>query len=219
MAAFFLLRMGVELRDEALIDDALNQYYWHIQYLQDSATGLYYHGFDNTTGSHMSGFYWGRANAWATYTMSQIGVRLPEAYLYPKYLDVVGSLDDQLAALKLRQTDNGLWRTILDDPDSYEEISASCGIGAAMIAHGNPLHIKYINRAISAVLANIRSDGRVINVSGGTAVMKDRDGYRNISRNWIQGWGQGLALTFLAGLLTYGQSEARDHEKGESSGP
>ncbi len=207
MAAFFLLRLGVELHDEGLIDDALNQYYWHIKYLQDPATGLYYHGYNNITGDHMSGFYWGRANAWAAYTMSQVGIRLPEAYLYPKFLDVVGSLNDQLAALKLCQTENGLWRTILDDPDSYEEISASCGIAAAMIAKGNPLHIKYINRAIPGVLANISSDGRVMNVSGGTAVMKDRDGYRNISRDWIQGWGQGLALAFLAGVLTYGQSE------------
>lgn len=31
MAGFFLLRMGVLLKDEALIDDALNQYYWHIK--------------------------------------------------------------------------------------------------------------------------------------------------------------------------------------------
>jgi len=207
MAAFFLLRVGVELKDEALIDDALNQYYWHIKYLQDPATGLYYHGYNNITKDHMSGFYWGRANAWAAYTMSQVGVRLPEAYLYPKFLDVVGSLNEQLAALKLCQTENGLWRTILDDPESYEEISASCGIAAAMVAKGNPLHIKYINKAIPGVLANISPDGRVMNVSGGTAVMKDRDGYRNISRDWIQGWGQGLALTFLAGVLTYGQSE------------
>lgn len=207
MAAFFLLRVGVELKDEALIDDALNQWYWHIKYLQDPATGLYYHGYNNITKDHMSGFFWGRANAWAAYTMSQVGVRLPEAYLYPKFLDVVGSLNDQLAALKLCQTENGLWRTILDDPESYEEVSASCGIAAAMIAKGNPLHIKYINKAIPGILANISQDGRVMNVSGGTAVMKDRDGYRNISRDWIQGWGQGLALAFLAGVLTYGQSE------------
>ena len=49
MAAFFLLRMGVLLKDAALIDDALNQYYWHIKYLQDPATGLYYHGYNNLT--------------------------------------------------------------------------------------------------------------------------------------------------------------------------
>ena len=105
MAAFFLLRMGVLLKDAALIDDALNQYYWHIKYLQDPATGLYYHGYNNLTGDHMSGIFWGRANAWAAYTMSQVGLRLPECYLYPKFLDVVGSLNDQLAALKLLQTD------------------------------------------------------------------------------------------------------------------
>ena len=46
-------------------------------------------------------------------------------------------------------------------------------------------------------------DGRVLNVSGGTAVMKDADGYRGISRDWIQGWGQGLALAFFAGVLNY----------------
>ena len=167
MAAFFLLRMGVLLKDAALIDDALNQYYWHIKYLQDPATGLYYHGYNNLTGDHMSGIFWGRANAWAAYTMSQVG------------------------------------RTIVDDPESYEEISASAGIAAAMIAKGNPLHIKYINKSIGGILQNISEDGRVLHVSGGTAVMKDREGYRGISRDWIQGWGQGLALAFLSGVLNY----------------
>lgn len=47
-------------------------------------------------------------------------------------------------------------------------------------------------------------DGKVMNVSAGTAVMKDRDGYRDISRRWIQGWGQGLALAFFSGLLAAG---------------
>lgn len=205
MAAFFLLRAGVELKDEALIDDALNQYYWHIKYLQDPETGLFYHGYDNIAKNHMSAFYWGRANAWAAYTMSQVGVCLPQCYLFPKFLDIVGSLSDLLASVKLLQTENGLWRTILDDPESYEEVSASCGIAAAMLAKGNPLHLKYVNKAIPGVLSNISPDGRVRNVSGGTAVMKDRDGYRNISRNWIQGWGQGLALSFLAGVLNSGK--------------
>lgn len=201
MAAFFLMRVGVKLKDEEIIDDALNQYYWHIQYLQNEDSGLWYHGYNNITKDHMSGFYWGRANCWGAYTMSQVGVILPECYLYPKYLEIVGSINEQLAALKMLQTDNGLWRTILDDPDSYEEVSASAGIAAAMITKGNPLHMEYINKAIKGILANVSEDGRVMNVSGGTAVMKDRDGYRNISKKWIQGWGQGMALAFFAGVL------------------
>ena len=35
MAAFFMLRAGVAWGDAELVDDALNQYYWHIQYLHD----------------------------------------------------------------------------------------------------------------------------------------------------------------------------------------
>ncbi|MBQ8109077.1 MAG: glycoside hydrolase family 88 protein [Clostridia bacterium] len=208
MAAYFMLRAGVAWQDAALIDDALNQYYWHIRYLQDRKNGLWYHGYNNITKDHMSGFYWGRANAWAAYTMSEVGRVLPECYLYPKYMDIAGSLSEQLAELKLLQTEDGLWRTLLDDPDSYEEVSASAGIAAAMVNRGNPLYVKYINKSVKGILANISPEGRVLNVSGGTAVMKDREGYRNISRDWTQGWGQGLALTFLAKVLESGAKDA-----------
>lgn len=203
MAAFFLLRVGVMTSDEAMIKDALNQYYWHIQYLQDEETGLWYHGYNNITKDHMSGFYWGRANCWAAYTMSKVGLILPQCYLYPQYLEIVGSINEQLSALKGLQTENGLWRTILNDEESYEEVSASAGIAAAMALKRNPLHIKYVERSIEGILSHVAADGRVTDVSGGTAVMKDREGYRNISKKWIQGWGQGMALAFFCAVLNY----------------
>ena len=34
-------------------------------------------------------------------------------------------------------------------------------------------------------------------------IIEDREGYRGISRDWIQGWGQGLALAYLAGIINY----------------
>lgn len=201
MAAYFLLRVGAKLNDQEIINDALNQYYWHIQYLQDKATSLWYHGYNNINKDHMSGFYWGRANAWAAYTMSRVGRTIEAPYLYPQYMDVDCSLRDQLSALKVIQDEEGLWHTILDDEESYGEVSATAGIAAAMITNGNPLHTKYIQKALDGVLANISEDGRVLNVSGGTAVMKDREGYRNVPKAWIQGWGQGLALAMLAALI------------------
>lgn len=207
MAAFFMLRAGILLKDDALIKDALNQYYWHIQYLQDEHTGLWYHGYNNIEKNHMSGFFWGRANCWAAYTMSQVGRILPECYLYPQYLEITGSLDEQLSALKQFQTENGLWRTILDDEGSYEELSASAGIAAAMTLNANPLHAKYVQKSLKGVLDHVSDDGKLMDVSGGTAVMKDRDGYRNISKKWIQGWGQGMALAFFSAVLNYDKSE------------
>lgn len=201
MAAFFLLRVGSKLKDQEIINDAVNNYYWHIKYLQNPTTSLWYHGYNNVQKNNMSGFYWGRANAWAAYTMSQVKLKLKDWYLYPQCMDIECALRDQLAALKLVQTENGLWRTVLDDEEAYEEVSASCGIAAAMINNDNMLHSKYVQKALEGVLNNISEDGRVLNVSGGTAVMKDRDGYRNIPKGWIQGWGQGLALAFLSDMI------------------
>lgn len=201
MAAFFMLRMGVLLKDKDLVNDALQQYYWHIEYLQDKANGLWYHGYNHINRDHMSGFHWARANSWAAYTMSQVGKVLPEPYLYPEFMDVDCSLREQLSALKQVQTENGLWRTVLDDAESYEELSACCGIAAAMLENKNPLHTKALQKSLDGILPNISEDGRLLNVSGGTAVMRDLDGYRNISKKWTQGWGQGLGLAFLSSVL------------------
>jgi unsaturated rhamnogalacturonyl hydrolase len=201
MAAYFMLRTGVMLEDKTLINDALNQYYWHINYLQDENKSLWYHGYENINETHMSGIFWGRANAWAAYTMSQARKILPQGYLYPIFMDISGSLREQLAAVKLLQTEDGLWRTILDDTEAYGEVSATAGIAAAMVVAGNPLHEKYIRKAYEGVLNNIAETGRVTNVSGGTAVMNDRAGYLGIPKRWAQGWGQGLALAFLSALL------------------
>ncbi|MCL2277379.1 MAG: glycoside hydrolase family 88 protein [Treponema sp.] len=198
MAAYLMLRSGIEFGDQALIDDAMNQYYWHIKYLQNPSTGMWYHGYDNIAGNHMSGFYWARANAWAAYTISAAMKILPKPYLYPVWAGMVASLRDQLSSIKFLQTDEGLWRTILDDDESYGEVSATAGLTAAMLNNDNPLHTKYAQKAFDGVLHNITEDGRVLNVSGGTAVMNDREGYRNIPKEWVQGWGQGLALALMS---------------------
>lgn len=62
-------------------------------------------------------------------------------------------------------------------------------------------HAPYVNRTLKGILENVGNDGKVMNVSGGTAVMKDIEGYRGITKKWIQGWGQGLTLAFLSAVL------------------
>ena len=41
----------------------------------------------------------------------------------------------------------------------------------------------------------------VLNVSGGTAVMKDREGIYGRTEGLDPGWGQGLALAFFTAVL------------------
>ncbi len=207
MAAYFMLRVGVMLGKKPLIDDALHQFYWHINYLQDENSALWYHGYNNLKQDHMSGIYWARANAWAAYTMSRVGKVLPEGYLYPPFMHIGSSLRDQLAAIKGLQKEDGLWGTVLDFPKAYGEVSATAGITAAMVMQDNPLHAKYVQRALDGTLANIASNGRVLNVSGGTAVMNDIEGYLGVDKKWAQGWGQGLALALLAAVMESGGSD------------
>lgn len=201
MAGYFLLRVGVMLGEKRLIHDALHQFYWHINYLQDENTGLWYHGYNHLNKDHMSGIYWARANAWAAYTMSRVGHVLPEAYLYPPFMHIISSLRDQLASIKKLQKDDGLWGTVLDYSEAYGEVSATAGIAGAMVMQNNPLHAKYVEQALEGVLSNISDSGRVLNVSGGTAVMNNIGDYLGVDRKWAQGWGQGLALALLTAVI------------------
>lgn len=198
MAAYFLLRVGIKTGDKACVDDALKQYYWHEEYLQDNTTNLYYHAWDNIRQDHLSGIHWARANAWAAYTMAQALQHIN--YMYPMFMRIEGSLRDQLSALVRVQAEDGMWHTVLDDPETYEETSAAAGIGAALAMYGNPLHRKAVAKALEGVLANIGADGSVWNVSAGTAVMATKEDYNLVPHKRIMGWGQGLTLAFLCAV-------------------
>src|SRR5699024_10326740 len=201
MGAYFMVRVCVMLEKQALIDDGLHQFYWHINYLHDMDTNLWYHGYNHVTKDHMSGIYWERGNSWATYTMGRVASIVPNGYLYPPMMHIWSTKRDQLAALKKLQKEDGLWGTVLDVPSAYGEVSATAGIAAGMVLQGNPLHKKYIAKATNGILNNISEQGRVLNVSGGTAVMNDVDSYLAIDCKWAQGWGQGLTLAFFSILI------------------
>ncbi|MFB9278843.1 glycoside hydrolase family 88 protein [Cohnella cellulosilytica] len=199
MAGYFLLRIGRLLGRDDYFNDGLRQYHGHESVLQDSRTNLYYHGWDNIAGNHMSGVYWARGNSWAALTMTRALDLVPVDL--PNFMVIEGSLRDQLSALvRLQDESSGLWHTILDDPASPLETSGSAGIASALLAKGR-LYNKYTQRAIDGILARIAEDGTVTGVSAGTAVMQNADGYKGVPDKRIQGWGQGLTLTFLADVL------------------
>ncbi|MGO4375789.1 glycoside hydrolase family 88 protein, partial [Paenibacillus sp. MCAF20] len=185
MAAYFLLRLGFKLDKKEYIDDALNQFYWHEEYLQDTKTNLFYHAWDNVRQDHLSGIYWGRANAWAAYTMAQ-AYKMLNPFM-PMWMQIGGALGDQLSSLARLQSPDGLWRTVLNDDTSYEETSASAGIAAALVSYAHPLHQDYMAKAYKGILANIDEDGSVRNVSAGTAVMYSSEDYKVISKKRVQG--------------------------------
>lgn len=200
MAALFMVKMGVLLKNEAYLQDGMHQFHWHIEYLQNMQNGLFYHAWNEREKSHMSAVHWCRANGWTALTMAEV-MHITDAF-NPIFVEISDALRDQLAAVVRLQAENGLWHTIIDDPASYTETSGSCALGCALIRFcvdgGHRIYKKQIIKALQGVLNEIDADGTVHNVSGGTAVMKDADGYKHIPKQRIQGWGQGLALAFLA---------------------
>lgn len=201
MAGYFLIRMGKALNNHDYTQDGLRQFHGHERYLQDSVTNLYYHGWDNLKGNNMSGIFWARGNAWAAYTMAAVLRKIDVKE--PSFMEIHGSLRDQLSALIRLQSENGLWHTILTDSTTYEETSGSAGIAAAIILSGanTPRSYKAAQKALYSLLGRVDDQGRVCDVSTGTAVMNSEDGYRNTSKKRIEGWGQGLALAFFSAVL------------------
>jgi unsaturated rhamnogalacturonyl hydrolase len=199
MAAYFLVRMGITTENELYLKDGLKQYYWHEEFLQDTTTNLYYHAWDNINKDNLSGIYWARANAWVTVTSSG-ALKLIDAF-NPSFMVILDALRDQLAALVRLQSGNGLWHTVLNDPESYEEISASAGILTGLIGYervlGQSIYGEYIRKGVAGLINNIAEDGRALNVSAGTAVMKSAEDYKLVPRKRIQGWGQGMVLAAL----------------------
>jgi len=194
MAGYFLVRMGNALDNKGYMQVGLKQFQGHEQYLQDDETHLYYHGWDNIAGNNMSSIFWARGNAWAAYTMAAV-LRLIDVK-EPAFMEINGSLRDQLSALMNLQSDNGLWHTILTDPTSYEETSGSAGITAALVLNGvTPKSLNVTQKALDALVKKVNEQGTVMDVSTGTAVMNTKEGYQTTSKKRIEGWGQGLALT------------------------
>jgi unsaturated rhamnogalacturonyl hydrolase len=141
----------------------------------------------------------------------------------PIYRTLVSTLQRQVDALvKLQDPKTGLWHTLLDDPNSYVETSAAAGFAAGIFmatrlvrnlcssrlmftcSRYSPWqgylsgdhYLAVANTALQGVIAQIRPDGEVENVSFGTAMGNDLQFYRDI-RITPMPYGQALAMLAL----------------------
>ena len=114
------------------------------------------------------------------------------------------------------QTDSGAWRTLLDDPTSYEEMSATAGFAyglmkAARLGLGNETWRRAGARALETVLTNIDSSGTLQNVSYGTRMGHDLQFYRDIPLQ-PTGYGQAMAILCLFEGLLMSKLRRRQHD-------
>lgn len=200
MTVLFLNKMGQQYQRQDWISESIHQVLVHIKYLCDKKSGLFYHGWTFNGRNNFGGIFWCRGNSWFT-----AGI-LDYLEMFDGNLDagikeyLIDTYKAQVKALKGLQSKSGLWHTVLDDPDSYEEVSGSAAIAAGIfrgIRMGilSDSYLDCAKRALAAILDNIDADGTVLRVSGGTGMGDNAEHYKNIL---IAPMAYGQSLTILA---------------------
>jgi unsaturated rhamnogalacturonyl hydrolase len=185
--------------------EAVRQLLIFAKHLRDPKTGLFYHVWDEQTRVHTPSF-WARGNGWVV--MSHTEVLKNEKAGSPDAASLMAPFKEQLAGLvTLQDKDSGLWHTVLDQPDTYEEGSASSMFlyGMAECRNCKLFDVPYdqtMRKAWIGLARTILPDGRVGGVSAGTGP-SDKSGY--VSRDvGTYTWGTGA---FLLAACAYAKKE------------
>lgn len=205
MSVLPLAKIGLLLDRPAYVEEAKRQYLLHIKYLTDRRTGLWYHGWTFDGRHHFAGALWARGNCWVT-------IAIPE---FIEMLDLqpgdalrtflIDTLEQQVAALTEHQDESGLWHTLLVDPSSYLEASATAGFAYGILKSVRkgylPRQYETVGlKAVQAVLDNIAPSGELRQVSFGTAMGHDMQFYKTIPVTSMP-YGQSLAVLALTEFL------------------
>lgn len=200
MTVLFLNKMGQKYDREDWINESVNQVLMHIKYLYDKQSGLFYHGWTFNERNNFGGIFWCRGNSWFTLGILDY-IDMFEGTMEPGLKKfILDTYKAQVSKLKELQGKDGLWHTVLLDPNSYTETSGSAAITAGIIKgikYGilDDSYLPCVTKAIQGILKNIDEDGTVLKVSGGTGMGYDADHYRNIL---IAPMAYGQSLTILA---------------------
>lgn len=160
-------------RDKKYLDRASDMLAAYLPKLQQP-NGLFLHG-------PGAPFYWCRGNGWVAAILGEILTDLPRTD--SNYKPILSAYQRMMNALVKYQSDNGMWRQLIDYQYSWAESS-----GTAMFAFSMTRGIdqrllkgkKYkvaANKALAAILAHVNQEGEIREVCVGTNKMPDRDFY------------------------------------------
>jgi rhamnogalacturonyl hydrolase YesR len=184
--------------DDTYITEGAHQLALHAARLCNERTGLFFHCWRETDGWR-SPELWARGNGWVAMAAAEWLSLAPATHTDRAY--VIALFRRLCEALYPLQTDTGLWRTILDCSESYEEVSASAMFTFAL-TRGYVLGLlddqarDAAIKCASALRRAVAADGAVIGVSGGTDT-GDTGHYVSIPRG-TYAWRTGAWLLAMA---------------------
>ncbi|KAL2018598.1 hypothetical protein VTK56DRAFT_568 [Thermocarpiscus australiensis] len=209
MTVLPLAKIGQVLGRPRYVAEAKKQFLIHLQYLFDTRTGLFFHGWTFAEGGHnFARARWARGNSWLTIAIPEFLELLDLDASDPIGSHLINALAAQCEALAPLQTPSGLWRTLLDIPEeegSYVEASATAGFAFGILKAQRKRYIGKEHeavalRAVKAVLDNIDADGELLNTSFGTAMGATLQHYKDIPITSMP-YGQAMAMMALVEFL------------------
>ena len=204
MTVLFLAQMGLLKNKKEYLKECEYQFLLHTNYLQDRKTGLWYHGWTFDGNHNFANALWGRGNSWITAFIPEYLEMTDDCEIKEFMLTV---LNAQVEALEKYQDESGLWHTLIDDENSYLEVSASAGFAYGILKgiRTGVLDEKYRKtamKAVEGVIKNIADDGTVLNVSYGTGMGETLQAYRDIPICPMT-YGQALVIMMLTELMKF----------------
>lgn len=164
----------------------------------EQANGLFYHALDVP-------FFWGRGNGWFAVGMSEMLREV--AVEHPQRARILRGYRTMMASLLRYQGADGMWRQLIDRPESWPESSCSGMFAAALITgvrHGwleKDLYEPAARKAWIGLAGYVDQDFNVTSVCEGTNKLNSYEYYMLRKRRTGDLHGQAPLLWSAAALL------------------
>ncbi len=178
-------------------DRAAMQIAAYVKKLQQPS-GLFFHG-------PQAHFYWGRGNGWVASSITEVLKSLPQGH--PKRSEIMQSYLKMMEALLQYQSENGMWRQLVDYPYSWAESSCTAMFAYSMITgvkKGWLEKEKYqtaVQKAWNAICAHLDRDANLMEICVGTGKSDDIEYYLKRPRSLGDLHGQAPLLWCVCELL------------------
>lgn len=194
----FLARLGKVTNDENYFDQAADELTAYARLLQDEASGLFQHGYEEACG--VNGQLWARGNGWALLGLVETLAVLPARHRAGAELRE--RLHRLCRGLAAHQDSQGLWHTVITNDETYLESTLAVMTAYAFReAFGHDLlkcdeFGEVERRAREAALKCVADDGALRLVSDATPVGELK---MYATRTFgVFPWGQGPLLLMLS---------------------
>ncbi len=183
--------------DRTYIDRAAKEMVYYLDNLQ-KPNGLFHH-------SPTAPFHWGRGNGWMAAGMAELLRSLPADN--PDRARILAGYHAMMAALLKYQDSDGMWRQLIDGPDTWPETSGTAMFTFAFITGvkegwlDSAAYGPAAKKAWIALTGYLDADANLREVCEGTGTSKDREHYLKRKRITGDFHGQAPMLWCASALL------------------